>query len=82
MYCPKCTSKYCVKAGFVQTKQRFKCNNCNLHFIDPAQKEQGMPIEMKRKAIAAVKAGASIRQTARNIGISHVSVLKWLKQEV
>lgn len=80
MNCPKCSSKYCVKAGFVQQKQRFKCNNCNHHFIDPSQKEQGFPLELKNRAIAAVKAGSSIRQTARSIGISHVSVMKWLKQ--
>lgn len=80
MNCPRCTSKFCVKAGFIQGKQRFKCNNCNFHFIDPSQKEQGLPLELKKRAIALVKEGKSIRQAARNVGTSHVSVLKWLKE--
>ena len=80
MNCSKCGSKFLVKAGFINDKQRFKCNNCNYHFIDPALRQHGMPEELKQKAVQLVREGKSIRQAAKRVGISHVSVLKWLKE--
>ena len=78
--CPKCASACCVKAGIVRQKQRYRCKSCGYFFTDPASYSRGYSLTIKQKALAMVLDGNGIRQAARHVGISHVSVLNWIKQ--
>ena len=78
--CPTCQSSTCVKAGIVRNKQRYKCKSCGYFFTDPASHTRGHSAELKQQALAMVLDGNGIRQEARHTGISHVSILNWIKQ--
>ncbi len=80
MNCPKCNAAQCVKAGFVQEKQRFMCKGCNYHFVDPAQNTKGLPEQVKQMALALVRGGNGIRQVARAAQVSHVSIIRWMRE--
>jgi transposase len=78
--CPKCQSPIYVKAGIVRKKQRYKCKTCGYFFTDPASHTRGYSAGLKQQALAMVLDGNGIRQAARHTGISHVSILNWIKQ--
>ncbi len=80
MNCPKCNATQFVKAGFVQDKQRFMCKACNYHFVDPAHNKKGFPQQVKRKVLEMVRGGNGIRQVARTARVSHVSILRWMRE--
>ena len=75
--CPRCQSPYTVKYGFVRSKLRRKCSDCNRQFLVGTRK--GVPPEKKISALLLYMSGVSIRRTAYLTDVSHVSVLKWLK---
>lgn len=78
--CPKCQSLPIVKAGMIRRKQRYKCKTCGYFFTDPAQHSRGYTPSLKQQALAMALDGNGIRQAARHVGVSHVSVLNWVKQ--
>ena len=80
--CPKCDSARSVKAGIVREKQRYKCKICGYFFTDPTLHSRGYSLTIKQQALAMVLDGNGIRQAARHIGVSHVSILHWIKQAV
>jgi transposase-like protein len=78
--CPTCQSSTCVKAGIVRNKQRYKCKTCRYFFTEPASHTRGYSADLKQQALAMVLDGNGIRQAARHTGVSHVSILNWIKQ--
>lgn len=78
--CPKCQADSVVKAGVVRHKQRYKCKTCGYFFTDPAQHRRGHTPNLKQQALAMVLDGNGIRPAARHVGVSHVSILNWVKQ--
>lgn len=76
--CPKCNSNSLVKSGIVQDRQRYKCKNCNYHFT---VQKLGKKIDdyYVVKAIQLYVEGISYREIERILGISHVSVMNWIK---
>lgn len=78
MQCPRCKAKKVVKAGFQNSKQRFKCKSCVRLFVENAQR--GFSEKVKAQAIALYLEGLGFRAIGRLLGVSNVAVLKWVKK--
>lgn len=77
--CPKCQSYRTVKSGIVNDKQRYKCKNCNYFFtVDKIGKR--IDSYYVTKALQLFIEGLSYREIERLLGVSHVSVMNWVKQ--
>lgn len=77
--CPKCQGEEVAKSGVVGGRQRYKCKNCKYHFT---VSKLGKSIDKYYviKALQLYLEGISLREIERILGISHVSVLNWVKQ--
>jgi transposase-like protein len=77
--CPRCQSIKLVKSGVVKAKQRFMCKDCRYAFtvlkdgknIDPYYVIKALQLHIE---------GVSLREIERLIGVSHVSVMNWIKK--
>ncbi len=76
MNCPQCMSGHNVKAGFNNSKQRYKCKLCGCHFTRSTPK--GEPVEKKRQAVHLYLEGLGFRAIARLLSISHVTAQVWI----
>lgn len=77
--CPKCGGEEISKSGIVSGRQRYKCKNCGYHF---SVSKLGKSIDKYYviKALQLYLEGVSLREIERILGVSHVSVLNWVKQ--
>ncbi|WP_291723832.1 terminase gpP N-terminus-related DNA-binding protein [Bernardetia sp.] len=77
--CPRCQSNGVIKSGKIRSKQRFLCKTCNYYFT--VQKE-GKRIDSYYviKALQLYLEGLSYREIERIIGVSHVSVMNWVRE--
>jgi hypothetical protein len=77
--CPKCDSTKSSKNGVIKEKQRFKCLNCNYNFT---VEKMGKSIDSYYviKALQLYIEGVNFREIERLLGISHVSVMNWVKK--
>jgi transposase-like protein len=76
--CPKCQSDKHTKAGIVQGRQRFKCSDCHYHF-SVAKAGKKIDDYYVTKALQLYVEGVSYREIERLLGISHVSVMNWVR---
>ena len=81
IFCPKCQSENYVKSGIVKDRQRYTCKSCKYHFT--VQKE-GKKVDnyYVTKALQLYLEGVSNREIERILGVSHVSVMNWVKQYI
>jgi len=77
--CPKCGSQEFRKNGKVRGRQRYRCQICGYNFSVP-KLGKAKPIEMQRQALYLYLEGMSFRSIERLLGISHVTVLKWVRR--
>lgn len=77
--CPRCKSLETVKSGVLNDRQRFRCKACSYHFT---VNRLGKKIDDHYvvKALQLYIEGVSYREIERLLGISHVSVMNWVKQ--
>lgn len=77
--CPKCDSKTISKNGVIKEKQRYKCLDCNYNFT---VEKMGKSIDSYYviKALQLYIEGVNYREIERLLGISHVSVMNWVKK--
>lgn len=77
-YCPKCLSDKYVKSGIVKDRQRFTCKSCGYNF---SVFKEGKKVDFYyvTKALQLYLEGISYREIERILGISHVSVMNWVK---
>lgn len=77
--CPKCDSKIITKNGVLNEKQRYKCGQCKYNFT---VEKLGNNIDSYYvvKALQLYIEGVSFREIERLLGISHVSVMNWVKK--
>jgi thiol-disulfide isomerase/thioredoxin len=77
--CPKCDSTKSSKNGVIKEKQRFKCLSCNYNFT---VEKMGKSIDSYYviKALQLYIEGVNFREIERLLGISHVSVMNWVKK--
>jgi len=77
--CPRCQSPQTVKAGQVSGRQRYKCKSCVYHFTVQKKGKEIDPYYVT-KALQLYLEGLSYREIERIIGVSHVTVSKWVRQ--
>ena len=77
--CPKCRSDQYTKSGIISNRQRYRCKSCGYHFT---VQKLGKKVDdyYVTKAIQLYLEGVSYREIERILGISHVSVMNWVKQ--
>ena len=77
--CPKCNSDSAVKSGVVKERKRYKCKKCGYYFT---VNKIGKQIDNYYvvKALQLYIEGISYREIERILGISHVSVMNWVKK--
>lgn len=77
--CPRCQSQKVVKSGVINQRQRYKCKKCNYFFT---VNKQGKQIDNYYviKALQLYMEGVSYREIERLLGVSHVSVMNWVRK--
>jgi len=78
-FCPKCNHSRTIKSGVIRGRQRYKCKRCGYHFT---VNKAGKSIDdyYVTKAIQLYVEGVSYREIERILGVSHVSVMNWVKK--
>ena len=77
MHCPKCRDTAAVKNGMMGGKQRYRCKSCGCNYT---QSSRYRISESKREeAIKLYLEGVGFRGIARLTGVSHVTVMRWVK---
>jgi transposase-like protein len=77
--CPRCGANKSVKSGVLSGRQRYRCKACNYNYTVG---KLGKKIDdyYVTKALQLYVEGVSYREIERLLGISHVSVMNWVKQ--
>lgn len=77
--CPNCDSLEYVKSGIINNRQRYKCKACNYFFT---VNKIGKKIDeyYVTKALQLYLEGLTYREIERILGISHVSIMNWVKK--
>ena len=77
--CPKCQSESLIKSGIVKGRQRFRCKECN-YFFTVLKEGKNIDPYYVIKALQLHVEGLPYREIERILGISHVSVMNWVKR--
>jgi transposase-like protein len=77
--CPKCQSDEYVKSGVVKERQRYRCKACGYFFTVLKQGKSIDPYYVV-KALQLYIEGVTLREIERILGVSHVSVMNWVRQ--
>lgn len=77
--CPQCDSINISRNGIIKERQRFRCKHCGYNFT---VEKMGKSIESYYviKALQLYIEGVSYREIERLLGVSHVSVMNWVKK--
>lgn len=77
--CPNCNSQKYIKSGVVNQRQRYKCKSCGYYFT---VNKLGKSIDdyYVNKALQLYLEGLTYREIERILGISHVSIMNWVKK--
>ena len=78
MKCSKCSSEKRVKPGHIKSRQRYKCKECGYHYTVEL-KSTAKPLALKKQALHLYLEGLGFRSIGRFLGVSNVSVLKWIR---
>ncbi len=79
MNCPKCNSSSHKNNGIVGGRQRYKCHDCGYNYTVEL-KSTAFSASVKRQALQLYLEGLGFRSIGRVLGVSHVSVQKWIKK--
>lgn len=77
--CPKCESADATKSGVIGGRQRWKCKQCGYHYT-VAKVGRETDSYYVIKALQLYVEGVSYREIERLLGVSHVSVMNWVKK--
>ncbi len=77
--CPKCHNEDVAKSGVVKGRQRFRCKHCN-YFFTVMKDGKNIDPYYVIKALQLYIEGVTLREIERILGISHVSVMNWVKK--
>lgn len=77
--CPKCAGETFSKAGVIADKQRFKCKDCGYHFT-VGKDGKSIDPQIVKRALQLYIEGMSYREIESVLGVSHVSVMNWVKK--
>ena len=79
LYCPRCQSAENTRSGVVNGRQRYRCKNCQYHYT-VGKLGKRVDDHYVVKALQLYIEGLSYREIERLLGVSHVSVMNWVKQ--
>ena len=79
MNCPRCNSSSHKKNGIVGGRQRYKCHDCGYNYTVEL-KSTAFSASVKKQALQLYLEGLGFRSIGRFLGVSHVSVQKWIKK--
>lgn len=68
-----------IKAGLIAQKQRYKCKDCGYHFT-VAKEGKAIESQTVKRALQLYLEGMSYREIEQVLGVSHVSVMNWVKK--
>lgn len=77
--CPKCQSQDLIKSGVIKERQRFRCKHCSYSFTVLKEGKKIDPYYVI-KALQLYIEGVTFREIERILGISHVTVMNWVKK--
>ena len=77
--CPKCAAAGTVRNGIINNRQRFKCKQCQYNFT-VEKLGKGISSYYVVKALQLHIEGVGFREIERLLGVSHVSVMNWVKK--
>ncbi len=77
--CPKCHSDQCVKHGYMKGRQRYWCKSCDYRYT---VFKMGKALEKSYviRSLQLYLEGLGFRAIERIMGISHVTVMNWVKK--
>ncbi len=79
MKCPACGSQQLSKNGHRHGKQRYLCKSCGKQF--PAYYDsRGYGKTIKQQCLELYQQGLSFREIERQIGLSHNTVIGWVRE--
>ncbi len=79
MKCIHCQSEDTTKNGTRNGKQNYICKQCGKQFLE-AYSPRGYPEKVKKICINLRKNGMKYREIERMTGVSHNTVILWVKQ--
>lgn len=77
--CPQCSSSEYTKSGIINNRQRYRCKACGYHFT-VQKRGKGVQDYYVTKALQLYVEGVSYREIERILGVSHVSVINWVRK--
>jgi AcrR family transcriptional regulator len=78
MICVECGSDRIAKNGHRHDKQRYICRSCGKQFAGEYS-IRGYPPETKQRCLALHQQGMSFREIERQTGVSHNTVINWVR---
>jgi AcrR family transcriptional regulator/transposase-like protein len=79
MICVKCGSDRVAKNGHRHDKQRYICKDCGKQFAEEYS-IRGYPPQVKQQCLVLHQQGMSFREIERQTGVSHNTVINWVRQ--
>ena len=79
MKCPKCTSEHIRKNGHRSGKQNYLCKNCGRQFVE-SYSQRGYSEDAKQICLKMHQNGLGFREIERLTGISHNTIINWVRQ--
>ena len=78
--CKSCGCKDVIKNGIVRGHQRYRCRGCRYNFIQTPR--HGVPSAIKSlRLVLYGLCGVSMNKIGKILGVSNVSILKWVRKE-
>jgi transposase-like protein len=77
--CPRCQCKTFTKNGKDNSKQRYRCKQCAYNFT-MAKRQPGIDQHYVALCLKLYLEGMGFRAIERVVGVSHVSVMNWVKK--
>lgn len=77
--CPHCQSESISKNGHRHNKQRYICKECGKQFLE-SYSPKGYSEEVKQRCLDLHRQGMGFRAIEKKTGISHNTVINWVKQ--
>ena len=79
--CCYCQSLHVRKNGKKRGKQNYFCKDCDRQFIE-SYSLRGYEAEIKERCLALYADGLAFRAIERETGVSHNTVINWVKQKI
>ncbi|WP_444980439.1 IS1/IS1595 family N-terminal zinc-binding domain-containing protein [Microseira wollei] len=73
-------STHICKNGHRRGKQNYLCQKCDRQFLDSCS-PKGYPPEVRERCLKLYADGMGCRAIGRETGVSHNTVINWVKQE-